>query len=230
MRTWVIGLAAAVVIGQGGAQAQMPDFLAPAPIPSGAPAPGTPGFIAWWTAHGPKRAPTGYHYDPGSYVISPNDACWREELVSPGGLASVNASAGKPNGVSKQVVGMTDLATADSIQLASIGIHLPSFGEASISCHVTLRFNDGGTAGGIISFTNPGQYAPIQVSWISDLDIAAMRAKQDGLRISTKLYVKPNLTDPAIQACVGRETALGAGEQFPGQLWAGCADKLKTNR
>lgn len=35
----------------------------------------------------------------------------------------------------------------------------------------------------------------------------------------------PDLKTPAIQACVGRAYALGAGEQFPYQLGAACAQK-----
>ena len=212
----------------GYAQAQVPAWLAPAPIPPGAPAPGTPGFIAWWTAHGPQHAPAGYHYETGSSVITPNDPCWKDEMVSPGAISNLNASVAKKDGVPKQVVSMTNLASPDNIQLASIGIRLPTFGQASIACHVTLKFADGNAATGIISINDPGQYAALQVSWISDLDIAAARAKVDRLRTATTLYVKPNLTDPTIQACVGRDTALGIGEQFPGQLWAACAAKQKS--
>lgn len=219
---------AAVVVWFGQAQAQVPAWMSPAPIPSDAPRPGTPGFIAWWTAHGPKRAPPGYHYEAGSYVITPNDPCWREELASPGAVEKVNSSVGKKSGTPKPVTALVDLVSPDNIQMASIGLRLPSFGQASFSCHVTLKFQDGSSSAGIVSMVDPGQYASIQVSWISDIDIAAARAKRDRLQTATNLYVKPDLSNPEIQACVGRETALGAGEQFPGQLWAACAAKLKT--
>ena len=214
---------AVAVLWFGQAQAQYPPGLGPAPIPPDAPRPGTPGFIAWWTAHGPKRAPQGYHYETGSEIITPNDPCWRDEMASPGAVKNVNDSVGKKNGIPKPIVALVELASADSIQLASVGIQLPRFGQASVSCHVTLKFTDGGTSAGVVSINDPGQFAPLQVSWISDLDIAAARAKTDRLRTATNLYVKPNLIDPAIQACVGRATALGTGEQFPGQLWAACA-------
>jgi hypothetical protein len=177
--------------GQAHAQAPVPPWLAPAQIPAGAPRPGTPGFIAWWTANGPKRAPAGYHYEVGSYVITPNDPCWRDEMASPGAVANVNASVGKTGGAPKPITALLDLASPDNIQLASVGIRLPSFGQASISCHVTLRFSDASTSAGIMSVNDPGQYAPLQVSWISDLDIAAARAKTDRLRSATNLYVKP---------------------------------------
>jgi hypothetical protein len=210
--------------------AQVPSRFGPATIPPDAPRPGTPGFIAWWTAHGPKRAPPGYQYEVDSYVISPTDACWREEMFTPGAVGTLNASVGKEGGLPKRIDRVDDLASPDGVRLASVGVRLPRFGQASISCHATLHFSDGSSSGGIFTINDPGKYAELQVAWISDLDIAAARARSSNLQTATNLYVKPNLTDPRIQACVGRETALGAGEEFRGQLWVACADKLSKER
>lgn len=211
-------LAVLSLFGQAQAQAQAQGM---------APAPGTPGFIQWWMANVGGRAPPGYRYETGSAVISPIDPCWREEVASAGAISQVNASVGKKDGVTAQVVAITDLASTDSIQLSLIGIRLPS-SPSSVSCHVMLAFANGKSESGILTFNDPGQYAPLQVTWISDFTIAARRAQSDRLATATHLLVKPDLTSPAIQLCVGRKTALGAGEQFPGQLWVACAEEVKS--
>ena len=87
-----------------------------------------------------------------------------------------------------------------------------------------LTFVSGGEASGIYSMIDPGNYAQLQVEWISDESIAAELARRNRLATAKNLYVKPDLSNPAIQRCVGRAVALGVGEQFPGQLWAACAD------
>lgn len=227
MRAWIVAALAAMAFGQ--AQAQVPAFLAPAQIPPNAPRPGSPGFIEWWTAHGPKNAPQGYHYETGSYVITPDDPCWLPAVVSPGSIAQANATVGKPDGVPMQIESMADPASIDQISLISgANIRLPDYGVSRISCHMTLNFVGRATASGILSIVNPGAYAPLQFSWLSDLKIAAEREKREGLRTAKKLLVKPDLTTPEVQVCVGRQTALGASEDFPGQLWAACSAKLKT--
>jgi len=172
-------------------------------------------------------APAGYHYETGSFTPTPNDPCWRKEFVSTGGLSWVNSSVGKANGVPSQVKAITDPAQADSIQLSSIGLNpYANVGGTALACHVTLNFVDGTNDGGVLTMSDPGAYAPIQVFWLSDEAIALQRAAADRLTTSKNLLVKPDLATPAIQRCVGRQTALGAGEQFPGQLWAACSDKL----
>lgn len=172
-----------------------------------------------------QMAPPGYHYEPGSYTLTPNDPCWRPELVSPGAIQNVNASIGKKDGVPAHVTAMTDLATAEPVSMSSIGFRLP--GDAgSLSCHVTLHFENGTADSGVLTISDPGQYAPLQITWIPDTKIAAQLARIDQLRTRKSLLVVPDLKTPAIQVCVGRAMALGGSEQFPGQLWAACADRI----
>jgi hypothetical protein len=169
-------------------------------------------------------APRGYHYETGSLTPTPNDVCQRKELVSQGAISWINSSVGHTMGVSSQVYSINDLASADRIQLASIGLQFNS-NAGSILCHATLTFTSGASESGVLSMYDPGAYAPVQIEWVTDTAIAGRRAEVDRLRTSGNLLVKPDLTTPSIQKCVGRSTALGFGEQFPGQLWAACADK-----
>ncbi len=168
-------------------------------------------------------APPGYHYD--RMGLQPNDLCWDPAFASPGDVANVNRSVGKPNGVPAPVVSINDLATASPIAMSVIGISLigkdPLTG--GIACHVTLRFANGKTRGGVLSLDDPGEYAPLLIQWISDATIAGELARVDQLRTSKHLLVVPDLKSPSIQACVARAFSLGADEQFPGQLWAACA-------
>jgi hypothetical protein len=98
-------------------------------------------------------------------------------------------------------------------------------GPKSALCHVTLTFANGKSDSGVLSIYYPGEYADLQIEWVPDTKIAAALAKLDGLRSSRKLLVKPDLGTPSVQQCVGRAVALNLGkEQFPGQLWAKCAD------
>lgn len=168
-------------------------------------------------------APMGYHYDVGSLTPTPNDACQRPEVSSSGAISILNSSIGQNSGIPGRVTEITSMASADPAQLSALGIRLGS-GSNSVVCHATLRLVNGQSKGGVVAFTDPGAYAPVQVEWLSDADIAAKRAAADGLRSpGKKLYVQPDLATPAIQECVGGQTALGAGEQYPGQLWAACS-------
>ena len=169
-------------------------------------------------------AQPGYHYDAGSFTPAPNDPCMRKEMTTPGAVSWLNGTVGRPHGVPVQVESISDLASADPIQLSSIGLRFNSNG-GSVLCHATLTFTNRGSESGVVSMNSPGAYAPVQVEWMSDMAIATRRAETDGLRSAKNLLVKPDLITPSIQQCVGRETALGAGEEFPGQLWAACAAK-----
>jgi poly(3-hydroxybutyrate) depolymerase len=169
-------------------------------------------------------APAGYHYDAGSFTPTPNDVCQRPEMSSAGAISIANATVGAKTGIPRPVAAMKDFASADHAQLATLGLRFNTDAR-SVLCHATLLFPDGTSQGGVLSMYDPGAYAAVQLEWVSDLDIAARRASADGLRSGRTLYVKPDLVTPAIQQCVGRETALGVGEEFPGQLWAACASK-----
>lgn len=189
-----------------------------------APLPGTKGFIAWWSTNHPgERAPPGYHYETGNYTtIEPNDACWREEMLSDGTLQLVNASVGRPDGAPGRASGLSEMFSPDLGALSGWGIR-PKFGGASaISCHATLKLETGGSIGGMLTFYDPGQYAPVQIAWVSDRALAARIAQSDGLRTARHLYVTLDLVTPAIQDCVGKDAAKGRSEEFPGQLWARC--------
>lgn len=182
-------------------------------------------FLAILTASLGACAQPGYHYDVGGFTQIPNDPCWRQEMKSPGAISLVNASVGHPDGVPSKVSSISDLTSPDYVQLSGVGIRLNS-SASSISCHVTLNFTDGTDGSGLLSIDNPGAYATIQVAWIPDEAIAERLAASDHLRTSKNLLVSPDLKNPAIQRCVGRQTALGASEEFAGQLWIACADKL----
>jgi hypothetical protein len=170
-------------------------------------------------------AQPGYHYDAGSFTPAPNDPCMRKELTTPGAVSWLNGTIGRANGVPSQVESISNLASADRIQLASIGLRFSS-NAGSVLCHATLAFTNHSSESGVVSMDDPGAYAPLQVEWMSDVAIAARRAETDQLRSARHLLVKPDLTTPSIQQCVGGKTALGVGEQFPGQLWAACAAEI----
>jgi hypothetical protein len=174
-------------------------------------------------------APPGYHYEPGSSKLTPNDPCWLPAMTSPGAVSNVNRSIGKPDGISARIVSISDLASADPNSLSSVGIRLVGIGNNGIACHGTLHFANGSAQNGVLSLYDPGEYAPLQIQWIPDSKIANDLARVDRLRTAKNLAVVPDLTSPSIQSCVGRALALGAGEQYPGQLWAACAQKNGSN-
>lgn len=170
-------------------------------------------------------APAGYHYEAGSFTPTPNDPCWRPEVTSPGAVTWLNSTIGHPNGVPSRVIAISNAVSADRIQLSGLGYRFPSEAGAVV-CHAVLTFTDSSRESGVVSLYDPGRYAPLQVEWVPDTAIARHLADADRLRTSKSLLVKPDLTTPAIQQCVGEDTALGHGEQFPGQAWAACAHKL----
>jgi hypothetical protein len=151
--------------------------------------------------------------------------CSRPEMRSAGNVQKMTATVGRPNGVPEPVQGISDLAPSALVQLAEVRIHPGLGGQPVADCHATLQLTDGRVVSGIFSISDPGQYAPLQYWWMSDTDIANQRAQVDHLRTAKNLYVTPDLITPEVQVCVGRQTALGLGEEFPGQLWAACAAK-----
>jgi len=168
----------------------------------------------------------GYHYEGITQVSDDPCVKWSDALNSAVALSKLNATVGKKGGVPGEIVSVKDLAAPDTIELASVGITEPYPVMGSIWCHVTLNFSDHSNAGGMLDVADPGKYAPLQIAWISDEEIAKARARRYQLDTATYLLVKPDLTTPEVQRCVGRRTALGqAVEEFPGQLWAACADK-----
>ena len=188
------------------------------------PAPGTPEY-GEWLLHSDRwpKPPPGFHFDPDTCAVLPNDPCMRSELVSTGAIQNLNATRGRPNGVPFQVASVKEPASVDLVALSVANIR---FRGDAITCHETLVSVSGTEEGGVVSFFDPGQYAPIQVSWLSDSAIAHALADVDRLETASNLYVKPDLATPAIQQCVGKRLALGGGEQFPGQLWAACSAGL----
>jgi hypothetical protein len=168
-------------------------------------------------------APPGYHYD--GLTVAPNDPCWLPEFRAPPAIAWVNTTLGRPNGVPYRVEAISNLNQASLSSLASVGMHFIPSGPRSSLCHVDLTFVGGKSDSGVLSIYYPGEYADLQIEWVSDAKIAAALATLDGLRSSRNLLVKPDLKTPSVQQCVGRAVALDLGaEQFPGQLWAKCAD------
>jgi len=174
-------------------------------------------------------AQPGYHYETGSFTAEPDDLCQNAAMSSPGAIAWLNTSTGDPLGVPGRVVSIGDLRSPDLIRLASIHYRF-SVDNKSMNCHATLSLEGGGYTSGVLTVTNPGAYAPMQVKWLPDEMIAARLAVVDGLTTGKKLLVVPDLDSPEIQKCVGRQTALGMGEEFPGQAWAVCKDKLAGAR
>jgi hypothetical protein len=168
-------------------------------------------------------APPGYHYD--GLAVAPNDPCWLPEFRAPPAIAWVNTTLGRPNGVPYRVASISNLNQASVSSLASVGMHFIPGGSRSSLCHVELTFVSGKSDSGVLSIFYPGEYADLQIEWVSDTKIAAALAKLDGLQSARNLFVKPDLKTPSVQQCVGRAVALDlAPEQFPGQLWAKCAD------
>ena len=168
------------------------------------------------------RAPPGSRYEYGSCTPTPIDACMRAELRSPGAVANLNHTLGAPTGVPAQVEAVADPRSAEPGTLSAYGIRVP-VGPNAIACHATLKFVDGRSQGGVFSIIDPGQYAPLQVAWLPDTQIASRIAISEHLASATHLNVKPDLRSPQIQACVGAKAALGSSEQFDGQYWAACA-------
>lgn len=167
-------------------------------------------------------APSGYHYEGFTQV--PNDPCWTKELQSPGAIATLNNSIADGSGLPSQVAAITNLRSANHGSLADYGFRFTT-NAGSVLCHATLTFANGSTESGVVSFNDPGAYARVQVKWVSDITIAAARARSEGLYSpNRKLLVTPDLQTPSVQQCVGRATAFGVGEEFYGQLWAACAD------
>jgi hypothetical protein len=168
-------------------------------------------------------APPDYHYN--GLTITPNDPCWLPEFRAAPAISWVNTTVGRPNGVPYRVESISNLNQASHSSLATVGMHFIPIGPKSALCQANLTFANGKSDSGVLSVYYPGEYAYLQIEWVSDTKIAAALAKLDELRSQRKLLVKPDLVTSSVQQCVGRAVALDLGsEQFPGQLWAKCAD------
>lgn len=164
----------------------------------------------------------GQHYETGEFFsTTPNDVCQRPEMMSAGAIQWLNASVGKAHGLPKRTRAIYDLFSADPVALSGVGIRLPS-DAGSVSCQATIVFEDNTVDAGIVIVSNPGEYAPIQVQWTADTEIASDLA--DNNRRFTAPLITPDLKTARVQRCVGRAVARGMGEEFPWQLWAKCAD------
>jgi hypothetical protein len=189
-----------------------------------APAFGTAGFWDWQRAHAnDPKAPPGYFYPQGNCKYIAVDPCRRKQMFQAGTRQWLNSPGMKPRPFASPVATIIESLSVDRGELGAIGLQFTA-AESSMVCHQILEFADGRRQGGIISIEDPGAYAALQLTWTSDADIAIQRAKVDRLSTRKDLLVKVDLKTIAIQDCVGRETALGASEQFAGQLWAACAD------
>jgi hypothetical protein len=165
-------------------------------------------------------APSGYHYDGFNQV--PNDPCWDKAITSPGMIASLNNTVGKDNGLPVQIQSIRDANGVRGNLLSYYGFNV----NAELICHATLVTVNGKLISGVFTVTDPGKYASLQITWISDIAIAKRRAERDRLRNNKNLLVKPDLDNPEIQECVGKATAMEENESYPGQLWMACADRL----
>jgi hypothetical protein len=150
-------------------------------------------------------------------------------MFSAGTMTWMNSSVGKAKGLTAEVAKIVESTSPDRVQLSLLGL---TFGttQSSIVCHQVVEFKTGQRQGGVLSIDDPGAYAPLQITWMRDSEIALLFAKSDRLGTRKDLLVKADVQTPAIQECVGRETALGIGEQFPGRLWAACADPAYKRR
>ena len=184
----------------------------------------------WKRTHvtGPT-APPGYFYPPGNCKYIPVDPCQRKPMFSAGTMTWMNSSVGKAKGLTAEVAKIVESTSPDRDQLSLLGL---TFGttQSSIVCHQVVEFKTGQRQGGVLSIDDPGAYAPLQITWMRDSEIALLLAKSDRLGTRKDLLVRADVQTPAIQECVGRQTALGIGEQFPGQLWAACADPAYKRR
>ncbi len=108
-------------------------------------------------------APPGYHFgqwslgDPkAAFTVYPNDACQRRELRTPGAVQWVNSLVGTQGGPSGRVV------TIENVSGPAVDNPNP------LSCHATLRLENGGFEEGTLTFFSPGNDRPLVVSWESD--------------------------------------------------------------
>jgi hypothetical protein len=102
-------------------------------------------------------------------------------MRSVGAISWLNGSVGRAKGIPYRVVSNSDLESVDVDLLSSIGLSSPSGGE-SLICHETLKFVNGSSESGLISFYDPGGSAPMQVEWMSDTEVASRRAEADRIQ------------------------------------------------
>lgn len=110
-------------------------------------------------------APRGYHYEVGGLTPVPNDRCMYPQIRSAGAISYLNANVGKPGGPPGPVVTIENPRTPQGM------IESPE----NLTCHATIIFRGGSRQSGDISFYNPGGNAPLDVSWVSDSQMAEER-------------------------------------------------------
>lgn len=143
-----------------------------------------------FTALSGCAAQPGYHYV--DYVQVPDDLCELSFVNEPGTLSWLNASIGKPNGVSEKVVSIRNSSSTNienpwkspvichpegaSCMCDCLGYSL--FGPRSPAiCHGTLVFANGNTASGFFALTYPGY--PVTVTWTSDAELAKKKEEHE---------------------------------------------------
>jgi hypothetical protein len=101
-------------------------------------------------------APAGTHYDVGSFTPTPNDACQRPEVRTPGMLSYLNANVGQAGGPSVRAV---------AVEQVSGGMGQTG---SSLNCRATLQLENGQRESGTLSVQDPGAGAPLHVTFESD--------------------------------------------------------------
>lgn len=101
-------------------------------------------------------APAGTHYEAGSFTPTPNDACQRPEIRSPGMLSFLNAKAGQVGGPSVRVA---------AVEQASGGT---GQGGSHLSCRAVLVLENGQREAGTLTMQDFGEAVPPNVNFESD--------------------------------------------------------------
>jgi hypothetical protein len=142
------------------------------------------------------------------------DPCMRPEMNSRGSISYLNARVGKIDGPRSRVVAIQALRSVPNT---------PIGGGSSVTCHGTLIMTDGATEAGILSVTDPGGAAPLEVSWESDADRARPEASQPRVETAT-----PQASALSPQHTPGAASADNDPELLPEEI-SGVMDSLTDN-
>jgi hypothetical protein len=134
----------------------------------------------------------GYHYEQFEFFTqTPNDPCWRSEVVSEGTVQWLNTTVGKPRGVPGQVTAISAPSGFDRGWFTTISRDYRS--SAELACHATLTLASGKKVSGLFFVDDIGKYdngvwKGLDVSWISDDAITTELLRQKRLPPGSTTY------------------------------------------
>lgn len=143
-------------------------------------------------------ASPGYHYNAWEFTQTPNDPCWRNELLSPGFVGWLNSTVGHPKGVPARVQRVSAISGFDAVWFASLGL---SRSNAELACHATLALTSGATVSGLFFVSDLGSYdngvsKGLAISWVSDEAITAEMLRQKRLPPGATTYFPSRFVGP----------------------------------